>query len=513
MSIHDITSALWRRRRLFGITFAAAFLVVIVITVVVPKVYQATTTIYVETGRTASADQGEQLSRTYTALASNPNTADAALEALDLDLTRDELLDKMSFAPLERTQLLGISAEDGSPEKAQLIANGYADAFAERVEEQFAAGEAPSIVRVSQPATKPTKPIRPNPPLYLAFGGLLSLMLAAAAALMRDRIDPSLQVGPHDEMVAGEPIIGRIPTLLKQPQHGGESHPQILDAARILSADAFRVLRTNLALAPGEPARTIAITSTGSGEGKTTIASQLALTLATDRERVTVVECDLRRQALHGIGSEERSSRGLAGYLSGDLAKEAIVRTTPSLPQLSIVWAGGKVAEPGPLLRSPRLPELLQWLRARNDWIILDTPPIGVGDDALVVSSHADGTLVVVTAEETSVPNLDAGLGQLRRVGARILGLVLNRAPTNVSGVYNYLLEPTAEDLDQLDRPGAPPTGTPVQTAPAGGGPADRKSSAVQPERAKAPGASGTGSVAERPGKVEVPDPGGSREG
>src|SRR3954451_5238037 len=128
MSTHEITSTLWRRRALFAITFAAAMVAVVIITLAVPKVYRATATVYVAAGKSdLDATQSEQLSRTYTALVSNPNTAQAAVDSLALDLSRDQLLDKMSFAPVERTQLLGISAEDPSPPEPQRIANGYAD--------------------------------------------------------------------------------------------------------------------------------------------------------------------------------------------------------------------------------------------------------------------------------------------------------------------------------------------------------------------------------------------------
>src|SRR5215204_3797251 len=202
MSFAEITSALWRRRHLFAVTLIACLSVVVVITAAVPKVYRASATIYV--GKDAprlDTDEGEQLSRTYTTLAGNPNVAQQALEALDIGLTRQELLDKMSFTPVERTQLLEIGAEDRSPAEAKLIANTYADVFASAVETQVAAGNAPARVSVNQPAVEPTDPIRPNLPLYLGFGTLLSLLVAAAVALVRDRLDRRLRIGPRDDTV------------------------------------------------------------------------------------------------------------------------------------------------------------------------------------------------------------------------------------------------------------------------------------------------------------------------
>src|SRR5690349_19839313 len=123
MSIAEITAALWRRRLLFVITLIACFAVTALITAIVPRVYRATATIYVGNNvQKVSTDEGEQLTRTYTTLAGNPNVAQAALVALHLGITRQALLDKMSFTPVERTQLLEIAAEDGSPSEATRIA-------------------------------------------------------------------------------------------------------------------------------------------------------------------------------------------------------------------------------------------------------------------------------------------------------------------------------------------------------------------------------------------------------
>jgi capsular exopolysaccharide synthesis family protein len=442
MSIAEITAALWRRRVLFAITLIACFGVVALITAAVPRVYRATATIYVGNNlQKLSTDEGEQLARTYTTLASNPNVAQAAIATLHLGFTRQQLLDKMSFTPVERTQLLDIAAEDGSPAKAAQIANGYANTFAADVATQVSQGKAPATVAVSQPAVEPTDPVRPKPALYLAFGALLSILIAGAVALIRDRLDRRLHIGARDETVQGQTILARIPTLVG-PTNGRRGSKA--DAERIVRSDAFRVLRTNLDRVPGGPARTIMITSPGAGEGKTTIAAQLALTVATDRERVAIVECDLRRRSLDGAGfggQMDKDAKGLAEYLDDNASLRQIAKPAPSVNDLTVVWSGQHVPEPGPLLRSDRLPELIEHLGREHEWVIIDTPPLAVGDDALVVSDWADGTVVVVDAEHTTGPALEFGLNQLRRVRARVLGVAINHAPRAELDAYRYLTE------------------------------------------------------------------------
>jgi succinoglycan biosynthesis transport protein ExoP len=448
MSISEIASALWRRRVLFAITFVASLAVVVAITAAVPKAYRATATIYVGTDVSRlDTSEGEQLTRTYTALASNPNTAQAAIDQLGLDITRSDLLSKMSFAPVQRTQLLEISAEDESAAEAERITNGYADVFTDQVAAAVATGRAPSPVSVSQPAIEPNDPVRPNPPLYIGFGTILALLVAAGAALLRDRFDRGLRIGSRDQEVMGERILARIPTL-PGPSVTSSNGPasESVRTAQILRSDAFRVLRTNLDLAPSAPARTIVVTSPSAGEGKTTISSQLALTVATDGDRAAIVDCDLRRGALEtrGFGKRPRRTGGLAEYLAGDATLRQVV--TPSeVPGLKIVWAGHHVAEPGPLLRSDNLSTLVESLREGNDWVIIDSPPLAVGDDALVISSHADGTVVVVDAGQTSASALEAGLARLRNIRARVLGIVVNGATPTELDAYRYLVEPLEE--------------------------------------------------------------------
>jgi capsular exopolysaccharide synthesis family protein len=447
MSIAEITAALWRRRLLFLITLIACIGVTALVTAAVPKVYRATATIYVGSDlQKVTSDEGEQLTRTYTTLAANPTVAQAVLASLHLGLTRQQLLDKMSFTPVERTQLLQIGAEDTSPSKAQNIANSYANTFAAVVAAQVAAGKAPASVAVSQPALLPTSPVRPKPAVYLAIGTLLSILIAGVVAVVRDRLDRRLHIGPRDESVQGQTILARIPTLVG-PGSDGRAGTKA-DAERIVRSDAFRVLRTNLDRVPGGPARTIMFTSPGAGEGKTTIAAQLALTVATDRERVAIIECDMRRRSMNGAGfgaQMDKNSKGLAEYLDDGATFRQIAKPAPSVNDLTVVWSGQHVPEPGPLLRSDKLPELIESLSRENEWVIIDTPPLAVGDDALVVSDWADGTVVVVDAQQTTGPALEFGLNQLRRVRARVLGVAVNHAPPAELDAYRYLTEEPAK--------------------------------------------------------------------
>lgn len=441
MSSDQIMGALWRRRIAFLVTFLLCLVAVVVGTLLLPKSYTATATLYV--GGRISEDtfvdttRIEQNTRTYATLAGNPNVAQAVAEQLPLGLTRETLLERMSFAPVERTPLIQISASAATPEEAQTLANTYANTFVERVEQLFEEGRAPAAISISEEAVRPSSPSKPNPPLYIGFGTLLSLLLALGVALLRDRLDTRVRVAPEDDTVLGEPVMARIPRL------DGRG-----DRASRESADRFRVLKTNLDFVGENPARVILVTSPGVSEGKSTVSANLALAAAADGERVVLIEADLRRPGLDNTAlaaAARRSPVGLSNYLVGAASHAEVLTTHPDHPELSVVWSGVIPPNPTALLASQRLDTLIASLRLDYDRVIIDTCPISVGADASVISSRVDGTLYVVDERSTRRTEAQAGLNQLRGVRGRLLGIVLNRATLAGPESYYYREDPSTD--------------------------------------------------------------------
>jgi capsular exopolysaccharide synthesis family protein len=439
MSIEQIASLVWRRRLFFVVTFVTCLVAVVIVTFQLPKTYQATATLFVggkEVQNNLAVDSGlaERLARTYTTLAGNANVADEVRSKLPLRLSRTELLNRMSFAPVERTQLLEISAEGSSPQEAQLIANTYATVFSDRVAAEFAQGKSQAKVAVTEPAALPTQSFKPNPPLYIGLGTLLALLLALGVAALQDRLDRRLRIAEDDDSVLGQPILGRIPTLTVLPTG------DVFDVD-----DSFRLLKTNIDFRDQNPVRILAITSPAPLEGKTTVRANLAIASATDGERVVLIEADLRRPKLAAtgmMGDFGGQGLGLSGYLVGAGTEQDIVVSHPNVDRLSIVWAGPTPPNPASLLRSRKLEHLIETLTAEYDRIIVDTPPISVGADASVVASRAEGLLYVIDARRTSKSSAQAGLNQLRRIHAPLLGVVVNRIATPVFEGYYMTPKP-----------------------------------------------------------------------
>ncbi len=441
MGIDELISILWRRRVIFGLAAAISILGVIAVTLAVPKTYQATATIFVGqsiegdlASQTLDSTQGEQLARTFTTLASSPSIAEVAGAQLDEPLSRTELLDRMSISPVERTQLLEINAEGPSPEEAAEIANTYASVFVEEMVKLHNQGRVPTTVALSAEAVPPTDPARPNVPLYIGFGTLLSLLLAAGVALARDRLDRSIRLGEDEESLLGQPILARIPdaaATLSLPIHRRVSREQL--------ADSLRVLRTNIELAPGDKARSILLTSPRTGEGKTTVARELALTIASDGDSVVLVELDLRQPTLDlgttGAGIR-RDETGIAEVLASRRPLDEAIQESPELPGLAVIHSGTLGANPARLLRSPQTGTVLGELHARYDWVIVDSPPLLVADDVLLLTPHLDASVLVVDATSTSLAAVRSAINRLQKVDVRLLGLVLNKTASESNPYY-----------------------------------------------------------------------------
>jgi capsular exopolysaccharide synthesis family protein len=434
VSIDQIAAILWRRRLSFVAALVAGIAAVVAITITLPKTYSATATLYVG-GRVdpdafVDTSRIEQQTRTYATLSANPNVAEIVAEALPLGLTRSQLLRRMSFAPVERTPLIQIAAEAKSPGEAQLIANTYAREFVDRMNELFSEGRAPAEISISEEAVEPTSPSKPNPPLYIGFGALLSLVLALAVALLRERLDTRVRVAPEDDSVLGQPIVARIPRM---DGRGGPPAREI--------ADRFGLLKTNLDFFDESPARIVVITSPGVGEGKSTVAANLALACAAEGERVVLIEGDLRRPGLDNTAISDRAERsrvGLSNYLAAAASEEEILTFHPDHPELAVIWSGLIPPNPSALLSSHRLDTLFSWLRLDYDRVIIDSCPISVGPDASVIASRVDGALYIVDERKTKRTEAQAGLNQLRGVRAHMLGVVLNRATTTGGEGYYY---------------------------------------------------------------------------
>jgi receptor protein-tyrosine kinase len=237
-------------------------------------------------------------------------------------------------------------------------------------------------------------------------------------------------------------VVVRDPALTSRPGNGGEVRSD-------QAAEGYRQVRTNLQfLDVDEPPTVIMVSSAVPSEGKTTAVVNLGLALARAGSRVTVVEADLRKPKLTDyLGLID--GVGLTNLLTGTADLEDVVQRHAT-EGLSVIGAGPVPPNPGELLSSSQMRVVLEKLRADNDFVLVDAPPLLPVADAIGLAAYTDGALLSVRYGGTRREQLAAAAGRLERVGARTLGLVLNLVPpradlATVHGYgYGYAVEPQA---------------------------------------------------------------------
>lgn len=212
----------------------------------------------------------------------------------------------------------------------------------------------------------------------------------------------------------------------------------INDESDFFILEAYKSLRTNVmfALAGEEKSQVILVTSSMQGEGKSTTAVNLAISFALAEKNVVLIDCDLRRPKLDRLLGL-RSRQGLSNVLlDPELLDKALLNSQHE--HLKVMLAGDIPPNPSELLSNKRMVELLEKLRERFDYIILDTPPVNVVTDAVVLSPLTDGTVFVVRSGKSERGIVMRAVEQLSRARARILGFVLNGVQDKGSSRYSH---------------------------------------------------------------------------
>jgi capsular exopolysaccharide synthesis family protein len=289
-------------------------------------------------------------------------------------------------------------------------------------------------IRILERAKRPSVPIAPRTGRNLAIAALLGLCLAIALAYGVEYFDRS--VGTADEVMR---VLG-LPTLAVVSSFGRRAAsvglPAEVSASR--EGEVFRTLRTNLRFSHVDmPRRVVLVTSTGPEEGKSTVVANLGVSLAQSGRRTLLIDTDFRRPALHGL-LDLPGSRGLADALAGDADLADTIRQT-RVNGLEVLVCGTLPANPAELIESARLQDAIARLRSSYDYVLLDSSPAGGLVDASLLSSIADGVLFVVEPRRFDWRVLRGTLRQLERAGARIYGVVINKAPEEAgSPLYGY---------------------------------------------------------------------------
>lgn len=203
-------------------------------------------------------------------------------------------------------------------------------------------------------------------------------------------------------------------------------------------SEAFRTLRTNIQFSSiDKPIRSIVITSSGPGEGKSTVAINTAVAMAQSEKRVLLIDCDLRKPTLHRSFNMS-SLKGLTNILVENADYTDVLYKATGIEELDVVGSGPVPPNPAELIGSNKMKAFIEQMKEEYDMVILDAPPIGLVTDSAILSTIVDGTILVCSVGEADINAAKRSKDLLDKVKANILGVVLNKVPVNGGGYYKY---------------------------------------------------------------------------
>ena len=291
-------------------------------------------------------------------------------------------------------------------------------------------------VRVLDDAVVPNRPVSNQAPRWLILGIVAGLGLGLVGAILLDRIDRRVRYPEQVTTDMGLQLLGVVPHLKGVGNGTGAA-----EAAPIV--EALRGIRLSLVHACGSASPlVVTISSPGPGDGKSFVASNLALAFADGGHRTLLIDADARRGALHRVLNAVRKP-GLTDFLSGTVGRAEIVQET-AYPSLSFIGCGTRTPSAPELIGSTAMTQLMTSLRGTYSVIIVDSPPLGAGVDAFALGTLTGNMMVVLRLGQTDRELAEAKLEVLDRLPVRLIGAVLNDvrvgAATNYYKYYSYYM-------------------------------------------------------------------------
>jgi len=349
------------------------------------------------------------------------------------------------------------------------------DSVVTRIKEVSLTSQLPnSNVFIIDQAEPPRTPSSPKIGSSLLLSAFVGLAAGLGMAFLREQMDRTLKTAEDAERYLALPNLGVVPDFLtknprlfeRAPGIGARAIPRHAEGADEITFypynpqdkpvyaaspvgvvnEAYRTLRTGILLAqPGEHPKTVLFTSAIHGEGKTDTAVNSAIKFAQTGARVLLIDADLRRPTCHKILGM-RQGLGVAELLSGKIESQWAVQST-HIDNLFFMASGTASSDPTELIGSKKMRETLQWASQHYDHVLVDSPPLMAVSDAMLLSTMADGVVLVIGGQSTPREVVKQACTKLNYARAKILGMVLNRVDPNDGGYpsYRYPYDPDIE--------------------------------------------------------------------
>jgi len=305
------------------------------------------------------------------------------------------------------------------------------------------------LARIVDTGYFPKRPIKPQKKLIVIIGFFIGLALSAAFVIISEFSKKEID-SVEKLRNKGYPILSVIPDLgpyIKNHFDGKEtvdvaghkistSLVTLLDSISPIS-ESYRRLQSNIMYSkPDDPYKVILTTSSNKSEGKTTLSSNLAITMAETGNKVLLIDCDFRRPRIHSMFGI-KSSPGLVDLLFEESDSKDFIHKTV-VENVFILPAGNRPPNPAEINRSRKLSNLISKLRYEYDYIVLDTPPYGIITDAAPLIKLADGVVIVAKFNQTKDGELDHTIDSLKRINANVIGSVMTAFDAKKTSGYYY---------------------------------------------------------------------------
>jgi capsular exopolysaccharide synthesis family protein len=417
------------------------------ISVQLPKVYEAQVSLLVRPAQPLSVVPGsapltaDQVLRTYARLMTERPILERVItdEALRTDPV--SLSHQITVTPEPNTTILDVAVRDTDADRARRTANTLVTDFIADVKEiQRSEANAPTAssadnLVVKSPAILPTEPVSPRPLLNIALALLAGLVVGVGLAFLLDYMDQSVR---SDEILrerVGLVPLGHISFVPAKPDRRGELVTLGGDSPVV---EAYKALRTNLIFSSvDKEVKTVVITSAGPDEGKSRTAANLAIVLAQAGHPTLLVDADFRRPSQHRMFGRVRNV-GLSNLIVQDMPESALFVPDEQVKDLVILASGPTPPNPSELLGSAQMKALFARFRKGFDYIVIDTPPVNAVTDATVLAANSDAAILVVDTNKATYTGVQHAKQALDRVGAKVLGSVMNKMKAAGGRYYYY---------------------------------------------------------------------------
>ena len=333
------------------------------------------------------------------------------------------------------------------------------DGLLQRMKEAgVSAGLKSNNIHIVDPAKPQRVPYRPNKPLNMALAMAIGLLLGVGMAFFMEHLDSSIKTPDDVDRFIKLPSLGVIPSMasllpssrrkLLTAAAGGNGGKELFSAKSVelityhdtksLLSEAYRNLRTSVLLSSGagRPPKTLLVTSSQAGEGKTTTAINIAITLSQTGDKVILLDCDMRNPRVHKVIGLENTG-GMSTYLSGNADLSSMIQQS-EISNLFAVSAGRVPPNPAELLGSLRMKQGLALLDEYFDHIVIDSPPVLSVTDARIIGSLVDGVVLVIKGGETPKEAVQRTKQLLQEVHAHVIGILLNNVDVRSADYYYY---------------------------------------------------------------------------